>query len=100
MAAVTRFGAFAAGLVLLAGCAVTYPVATLTPSTPAVPRATAAAPATGSAQGAMGADGDSPQVLDAELGVLPLDDNTLAKMKREKLYAKDRLLRMYDAKRH
>lgn len=40
------------------------------------------------------------QVLDAELGVLPLDDLTLAQMKREKLYAKDRLTRMYDAKRH
>jgi len=40
------------------------------------------------------------QVLDAELGVLPLDDTTLGKMKREKLHAKDRLLRMYDAKRH
>ena len=40
------------------------------------------------------------QVLDAELGVLPLDDNTLAQMKREKLHAKDRLTRMYDAKRH
>jgi uncharacterized protein YdcH (DUF465 family) len=36
------------------------------------------------------------QVLDAELGVLPLDDNTLSRMKREKLYAKDRLLRMYE----
>ncbi len=67
MAAVTRFGAFAAGLVLLTSCAVTYPVATLTPSTPAGPRATAAAPATGSAQDALWADGDSPQVLDAEL---------------------------------
>ena len=40
------------------------------------------------------------QVLDAELGVLPLYDVTLAQMKREKLYAKDRLTRMYDAKRH
>ena len=40
------------------------------------------------------------QVLDAELGVLPLNDNALAQMKREKLYAKDRLTRMYDAKRH
>jgi uncharacterized protein YdcH (DUF465 family) len=40
------------------------------------------------------------QVLDAELGVLPLDDNTLTQMKREKLHAKDRLIRMYDAKRH
>ena len=36
------------------------------------------------------------QVLDAELGVLPLDDNTLGMMKREKLAAKQRLLRMYD----
>ncbi len=36
------------------------------------------------------------QVLDAELGVLPLDDVTLNKMKREKLHAKDRLTRMYD----
>ena len=40
------------------------------------------------------------QVLDAELGVLPLDDNTLSRMKREKLYAKDRLLRMYEANHH
>ena len=37
------------------------------------------------------------QVLDAELGVLPIDDNTLGQMKREKLAAKDRLLRMYDS---
>ncbi len=36
------------------------------------------------------------QVLDAELGVLPLDDTTLGQMKREKLAAKDRLTRMYD----
>ena len=28
------------------------------------------------------------QVLDAELGVLPLDDNNLSKMKREKLGSK------------
>ena len=40
------------------------------------------------------------QVLDAELGVLPLDDNTLSRMKREKLYAKDRLIRMYESKHH
>jgi uncharacterized protein YdcH (DUF465 family) len=40
------------------------------------------------------------QVLDAELGVLPLDDNTLGRMKREKLHAKDRLLRMFDDRRH
>jgi uncharacterized protein YdcH (DUF465 family) len=36
------------------------------------------------------------QVLDAELGVLPINDTTLGQMKREKLAAKDRLLRMYD----
>ena len=40
------------------------------------------------------------QVSDAELGVLPIDDNTLSRMKREKLYAKDRLLRMYETKHH
>jgi uncharacterized protein YdcH (DUF465 family) len=38
------------------------------------------------------------QVLDAELGVLPLDDNTLAQMKREKLHAKDRLTHLFAAK--
>ena len=37
------------------------------------------------------------QVLDAELGVLPIDDNTLGQMKREKLAAKDRLIRMYES---
>lgn len=36
------------------------------------------------------------QVLDAELGVLPIDDATLARMKKEKLFAKDRLTRLYD----
>jgi uncharacterized protein YdcH (DUF465 family) len=36
------------------------------------------------------------QVLDAELGVLPLDDFTLAQMKREKLHAKDRLTQMFE----
>lgn len=40
------------------------------------------------------------QVLDAELGVLPIDDTRLGQMKREKLAAKDRLLRMYDQLRH
>jgi len=40
------------------------------------------------------------QVLDAELGVLPIDDNRLAMMKREKLAAKDRLTRMYDELHH
>jgi uncharacterized protein YdcH (DUF465 family) len=37
------------------------------------------------------------QVLDAELGVLAIDDLTLSKMKREKLAAKDRLTSMYAA---
>ncbi len=32
----------------------------------------------------------------AELGILPIDDVTLGRMKREKLAAKDRLLRLYD----
>ena len=36
------------------------------------------------------------KVNDAELGVLPIDDVTLGQMKREKLAAKDRLLRIYD----
>jgi len=40
------------------------------------------------------------KVMDAELGVLPLDDMTLAQMKREKLAAKDRLVRLYDAGHH
>jgi uncharacterized protein YdcH (DUF465 family) len=37
------------------------------------------------------------KVMDAELGVLPIDDMTLGQMKREKLAAKDRLIRLYDA---
>lgn len=40
------------------------------------------------------------KVLDAELGVLPIDDVTLSQMKREKLAAKDRLTRMYDILAH
>ena len=36
------------------------------------------------------------QVLDAELGVLPVDDTTLLKMKKEKLHAKDKLTRLFD----
>ncbi len=40
------------------------------------------------------------QVLDAELGVLPINDIRLVQMKREKLAAKDRLTRMYDALHH
>ena len=35
--------------------------------------------------------------MDAELGVLPIDDVTLGQMKREKLVAKQRLLRMYES---
>ena len=38
------------------------------------------------------------KVLDAELGVLPIDDTTLVRMKKEKLHAKDRLTRMYELK--
>ncbi|MFC4726859.1 YdcH family protein [Coralloluteibacterium thermophilus] len=34
------------------------------------------------------------QVIDAELGVKPVDDTTLARLKREKLRAKDRLTRL------
>lgn len=39
------------------------------------------------------------KVLDAELGVLPLDDVTLANMKKEKLRAKDRLTRLFEHNR-
>ncbi|WP_027080911.1 YdcH family protein [Luteimonas mephitis] len=37
------------------------------------------------------------KVLDAELGVLPMDDSTLLQMKREKLAAKDRLSRLFES---
>ncbi len=40
------------------------------------------------------------KVTDAELGVLPIDDTTLGQMKREKLAAKEKLIRIYDAKPH
>ena len=40
------------------------------------------------------------QVLDAELGVLPLDDMTLVKLKKEKLWAKDRLTHMFERHAH
>lgn len=40
------------------------------------------------------------KVMDAELGVLPIDEDTLTRMKREKLAAKDRLTRMYDTLEH
>lgn len=39
------------------------------------------------------------KVLDAELGVLPLDDATLSRMKKEKLRAKDRLVHLYENQR-
>lgn len=38
------------------------------------------------------------KVMDAELGVLPIDDTTLAQMKKEKLLAKDRLTRMVESR--
>ncbi|MDQ3269064.1 MAG: YdcH family protein [Pseudomonadota bacterium] len=38
------------------------------------------------------------KVMDAELGVLPIDDATLGQMKREKLAAKDRLTQMYQTR--
>ena len=40
------------------------------------------------------------KVLNAELGVFAVDETTLSQMKREKLHAKERLLRIYDAKPH
>ncbi len=40
------------------------------------------------------------KVMDAEPGVLPIDDTTLSRMKREKLAAKDRLTRLYDTQPH
>jgi len=36
------------------------------------------------------------KVMDAELGVLPIDNVTLGQMKREKLAAKERLLSIYN----
>ncbi|GAB2503132.1 YdcH family protein [Lysobacter humi (ex Lee et al. 2017)] len=36
------------------------------------------------------------RVMNAELGVNPVDDLELVRMKREKLHAKDRLVRMAD----
>lgn len=40
------------------------------------------------------------KVADAEIGVLPIDDTTLSRMKREKLMAKDRLSVMYQTLSH
>jgi len=37
------------------------------------------------------------KVHDADIGVLPIPETKLAVMKREKLYAKDRLQRIWDA---
>lgn len=39
------------------------------------------------------------KVNDAEIGALPMDGTTLANMKREKLYAKEKLTRMWDQRR-
>ncbi len=39
------------------------------------------------------------QVMDAQLGVLPLDAQTLRKIKFEKLAAKEQLERLYDQRR-
>lgn len=36
------------------------------------------------------------KVDNAEIGVLPVDDVTLSSMKKEKLYTKERLQRMWD----
>jgi len=38
------------------------------------------------------------KVHDAEIGVLPIDDVTLLGMKKEKLYAKEKLQRMWDSR--
>ncbi|MDR1076712.1 MAG: YdcH family protein [Xanthomonadaceae bacterium] len=38
------------------------------------------------------------KVMDAELGILPIDAATLAQMKRDKLVAKERLLEIYARK--
>jgi uncharacterized protein len=40
------------------------------------------------------------KVHDAEIGVLPIDDVTLLGMKKEKLYAKEKLQRMWDSRTH
>ena len=36
------------------------------------------------------------KVRDAELGVLPMDDTTLHNMKKEKLWAKDKLINLWE----
>lgn len=39
------------------------------------------------------------KVRDAELGVLPMDDVTLHNLKKEKLWAKDKLTHMWESRR-
>jgi len=39
------------------------------------------------------------RVMDAELGVQPMDDLSLTQLKREKLATKDRLARLYELQR-
>lgn len=38
------------------------------------------------------------KLRDADLGVLPMDDTTLHSLKKEKLWTKDRLLHMWEAR--
>lgn len=38
------------------------------------------------------------QVRDAEFGVLPIDDITLVKLKKEKLWAKDKLTHIWETR--
>lgn len=40
------------------------------------------------------------RVMNAELGISPVDDLELTRMKREKLHAKDRLVRLADSLLH
>lgn len=40
------------------------------------------------------------RVMDAELGVLPIHDAMLSRMKKEKLAAKEELVRRWDSRHH
>lgn len=40
------------------------------------------------------------KLRDADLGVLPMDDTTLHSLKKEKLWAKDRLTHMWERRTH
>ncbi len=40
------------------------------------------------------------RVMDAELGVLPIHDTALTRMKKEKLAAKEELVRRWDRRAH